>query len=127
MTKVSNEFVFYFVIMDKNEANQMNLRHLIHSLVPQAIIESIYDFGEANSFFKTSKLLPNILFLSEEMSLTCLNSYQNSADLNLNHLPLVFLTEQKFSGERAEAIYAKPYDAADFLSLIGSMNHKWLA
>ena len=129
MKKLSKKFVFYFVIMEENKNDNMSLQRLIHSLVPQAIIESIYDFNEAIIYFKESKLQPHLLFLSEEMSKAGLNFLSDGSmnNLNLSNLPLVFLSDNKSKQSSEQFIYSKPYDPKNFLSIVGAMNQKWVA
>lgn len=128
MKKLSNKIIFYFVIMEENKTDHKNLRHLIRSLVPQAIIESIYDFNEAIYFFKENTLKPHLLFLSDEMSKTGLNvtadGYVNS--VLLDEMPLVFLSEKKSIKQSFQHTLSKPYNPKGFLSLVDSLNQKWL-
>lgn len=129
MKKLSNKFVFYFVIMEENKQDQNKIRQLIHSIVPQAMVESIYDFNEAVVFFKESKLKPHILFLSEAMSKAGLRISSDGCinNLTLDAMPLVFLSDKNTKGHKEALIFAKPYDDQHLLSIAAHMNRMWIA
>lgn len=129
MKKLSKKFVFYFVIIDENENDQKNLRSLIRSLVPQAIIESIYDVKEAISYFEGSNMHPHVIFISEKMSKAGINalSWEESHENTSITVPLVLLSDKKPVEETEQLTYSKPYDPNYFLSIVGSVNHKRVA
>ncbi len=129
MKKLSNKFVFYFVIMEENKHDQNKIRQVIHSIVPQAVVESIYDFNEAMIFFKECKTKPHMLFLSEAMSKAGLriNSDGCINNLTLDALPLVFLSDKNTLAHTETITFAKPYDGKHFLSIAAHMNRKWVA
>lgn len=129
MKKLSKNFIFYFVIMEENKNDHIGLRQLIQSIVPQVIIESIYDFNEAVTYFRLNKTRPHVLFISEEMSKAGMNIAADGSihDLSLESLPFVFLSDKKPVIQMEQRIYSKPYDSQNFLSIVGSMNHKWVA
>jgi hypothetical protein len=129
MKKLTNKFVFYFVIMEENQNDHLALHKLIHSLVPQAIIESISNFEEAGRYFRESAIKPHLLFISEEMLKAGLSiaTEGNFGDEVLESMPFVLLSNKKSSEPSEHPNYSKPYNASNFVSIVGNMNHKWVA
>src|SRR6478609_7188838 len=129
MKKLSEKIVFYFVIINENEIDQKNLRSLIRSQVPQAIIESIYDLKEAISYFEKTTMCPHVIFISEQMSKAGINalSWEESHAQTSSPMPLVLLSDKKPAQHEEQLTYSKPYDPKNFLSIVGSVNHKRVA
>lgn len=129
MKKFSRNVIFYFVIMEENNEDHLALHKLIHSIVPQAIIESIADFDEAVCYFRESAIKPHLLFISEDMLKAGLSI---AADGNISNeviesMPFVRLSNKKSSEPSEHPNYSKPYNASNFLSIVGDINHKWVA
>lgn len=127
MVTLTNKIIFYIVIMDENFQHHQHLRKLIHKIIPQAIIESIYDFNESIQFFRREAFQPHILFLSEEMSKSGLvispDGYVNS--YLLDEMPLVYLEDKQTPSYFQRLKLLRPYNKATILKLLRKLNQKW--
>lgn len=131
---ILKDMVFYIVIVDKNNSDHAFLRHAINAVVPQAIVESVYEEEEAVRYFNNCSVIPHLIFINEDL----LNvSGRNTVDLirrvdSLSKVPIIFLTgsespENDLMKQGADSFYSKPYQAQDLIDVVSGVNGKWLA
>lgn len=135
MDLILNSIVFYFVIVEDTKADHSFLRKAIHRVVPQAIVESIYNGEEALSFFSSCKSTPNLIFLDENMLKMAGEStiaLIRKAE-SLAQVPLIFLSNTVNESQKKDLkkqgvsdFYAKPYEPVDLVKIVGEVNKKWL-
>jgi response regulator RpfG family c-di-GMP phosphodiesterase len=126
--------VFYIVVVDKNNSDHAFLRHAINSVVPQAIVESVYNEEETEHYFKNCSSVPHLIFINQDMLHV---SGQNTVDLikgvkGLDKVPIIFLTNgqsdiKDLTNRGASSFYAAPYRITDLIDIVGDVNGKWLA
>lgn len=134
MKSILKDIVFYIVVVDKNNSDQAFLRQAINSVVPQAIVESVYNEDEAVRYFSNCSTIPHLIFLNQDM----LNvSGKNTVDLikrvdGLDKVPIIFLTNSEAPNsdlikQGANSFYSRPYRAHELIEIVGDVNGKWLA
>ncbi|MBL7934041.1 MAG: response regulator [Bacteroidia bacterium] len=134
--KVSKDVLFNVLIVDKNNKDHSFLRTSINAVVPQVIIESIYNAGEALRYFTECKSAPHLIFLNNEM----LNVWGRNlvefikGSKLLSNVPLIFLINTFSESQKlellkqgADNLYSRPYEPTDLLRIVGHVNGKWLA
>ena len=139
MQAISKNIIFYITIVENDRSDHSFLRKVIHSVLPQAIVESVYSDEEAIRYFNNCTTLPHLIFLDSEMLKI---SGRDTLHLirrvdGLAEVPIVFLTklnngadgdqEECFNKQNSGHYYSKPYGAKDLLNIVGSVNNKWLA
>jgi DNA-binding response OmpR family regulator len=136
MNLILNTIVFYFIIVEDSKSDHAFLRQAIHTVVPQAIVDSIYNEEEALKFFGDCKSVPNLIFLDEDMlKISGKSTIETIKKIEgLAHVPLIFLSntineEQKkeFINQGVSDFYTKPYKPLDLVNIVGAVNKKWLA
>lgn len=135
MNRISKKIVFYITIIENDNADHSFLRKVVHTVLPQAIVESVYTGDEAINYFNSCTTTPHLIFLDQEMLHI---SGKNTIDLikrvdGLSETPIIFLTGSNKS-QRADLnklsinhCYARPYKAQDLLEIVSSLNTKWVA
>jgi len=133
MSTLSKNIIFYITIFENDKTDHIFLRKVIHSVVPHAIVDSVYNDDEAVHYFNNCPTVPHLILLDQNM----LNvSGKNTVELikrvnGLDQVPIVYLTTQNNSSDTvrkdAEHYYSKPYEAQDLLKIVGSLNSTWLA
>lgn len=136
MESISKKIVFYITIVKDNKTDHSYLRNVIHRVLPQAIVESVYSDDEAVSYFSNCSTIPHLIFLDKDMLEI---SGKDTVRLikrmeGLDKVPIIFLTNpdnesQKidFIRQGANNFYSKPYEAQDLLNIVGAVNSKWFA
>ena len=136
MNSISKNIIFYITIVEHKEKDHSFLRKVVHSVLPQAIVESVYSDEEAIRYFSNCITVPHLIFLDQDMQNA---SGTNIIDLikrvvDLNKTPLIFLTGETTKSQRTDLntlnvnnFYAKPYRAQDLVNIVSSLNSKWLA
>ncbi len=136
MNRISKNIIFYITIVEKNKAENAFLRKAIHTVLPYAIVESIYNEEEAIQYFNNCPIIPHLIFLDPDMTNV---SGRDTIDMikcvnGLDKVPVVFLANLSDELQKAEFIkygagyfYSKPYKPQDLMNIVGSLNGKWLA
>jgi CheY-like chemotaxis protein len=136
MQAISKNIIFYITVVESNKADHAFLRGAIHRVLPQAIVESIYNDHEAIQYFNNCSKLPHLIFLDQDMLKI---SGRNTLELikrvdGLDQVPIVFLSKLNTKSQRTDFIeqgeshfYSKPYEVQELLNIVGSLNNKWLA
>jgi two-component system response regulator len=131
-----NDVTTYILVVDDDNDDQYFLRNAINKVIPNVIIESLYDGSEAIDFLRNCKAFPNLIFLDLNMAkvngkTTMKAIKQNSS---LEKVPVIILTTSRNENERdellkmgASAFYTKPSNAAELVNLITEVKNKWLA
>jgi CheY-like chemotaxis protein len=126
----------YILVVDDDHDDQFFLRRAISQIIPQAIIESLYDGSEAMAYLDRCAALPHLIFLDLNMiklsgKVTMSLIRQNAS---LNKVPVVILTTSKNESEKEELLrlgandfYTKPYDTKDLMRIVTEVKSKWLA
>ena len=132
MNAISKNILFYITIVENNKMEHSFLRSVIHKVLPQAIVESVYSYNEAVEYFKTCSIIPHLIFLDRQMLKDTVDVIKGVNDLC--EVPIVLLNDlQKiaqntdFIKQSTNLFYSKPYDAKDLLNIVGSVNSNWLA
>lgn len=134
--RISKDLLFNVLIVDKNDTDHTFLRRSINAVVPQVIIESIYNAGEALRYFTECKSAPHLIFLNKEMlnvwGRNLVEFIKNSN--RLSNVPLIFLTNTFSESQKlellkqgADNLYSRPYEPTDLLKIVRDVNGKWLA
>jgi len=137
MHAISKNIIFYITIVENNEPDHSFLRKVIHNVLPQAIVDSVYGEDEALQYFNNCSTIPHLIFLDRGMLRV---SGKDTLELikrvvGLAHVPIVYLSNvttnesqrTDFIKQGESHFYSKPYKAADLLNIVGSLNSKWLA
>lgn len=130
-----NNVVFYVLVVDDDQDDQYFIRKAINKVIPQAIVESLYDGDEALSYLKRCNSLPNLIIL--DLNMARLSGKETMRIIRQNeslaHVPVVILTTTKNEAEKdellklgASAFYTKPPSARDLEGIITEMAGKWL-
>jgi CheY-like chemotaxis protein len=129
-----NQFHFYILIVDDNKDDQFFLRKAISKVMPQTIIESLYDGSEALNFLKACTSLPNLIFL--DLNMASISGKDTIKEIrsneSLNKVPIVVLTTNNYSIETetllkmgANAFYTKPNKPDDLVAIVEDVTEKW--
>jgi DNA-binding response OmpR family regulator len=136
MNAIAKNIVFNITIVEDNETDHSFLRQVIHSVVPQAIVESVYSDDEVVNYFNNCVNIPHLIFLNKDM---LDSSGRDTVQLikrvsGLDKVPIIFLASPRNESQKIDFIkqgacnfYSKPYQAQDLLNIVGSVNSKWLA
>src|SRR5882724_7344423 len=101
-----NNIVFYILIIDDDDDDHFLLRKAINQVIPQAIVESLYDGSEALKFLENCTALPNLIFLDLNMPIV---SGMNTIKIikkneSLAKIPIIVLTTSTSETERQESL-----------------------
>ena len=136
MNSISRNIIFYITIVESNNADHSFLRKVVHTVLPQAIVESVHTDDEAVRYFNNCTTIPHLIFLDQDMLRV---SGKNTIDLikrvdGLSETPIVFLENSSNKSQRTDLdklsvnhFYAKPYKAQDLLEIVSSLNTRWVA
>lgn len=131
-----NNIFFYVLIVDDDKDDHFFLRQAIGEVVPQAIVESLYDGSEALSYLDTCTALPNLIFLDLNMSRI---SGRNTVSVirkndSLKNVPVIILTTSTNEIEKqdllqlgADDFYSKPAHPKELLKLVKKVCDKYLS
>jgi CheY-like chemotaxis protein len=131
----SNNIFYYILIVDDDKDDHVFLRQAISDVIPQAIVESLYDGSEALNYLNNCTALPNIIFLDLNMSRI---SGRNTISVirkneSLRSVPVVILTTSKSDAERFELMelganefYSKPDHPKDLVGIVQKVSTKYL-
>lgn len=134
--RMAANILFNVVVVDSNTTDHSFLRKSINTVLPQVIIESIYNAGEALRYFQSCKTRPHLIFLNKDMLHVWgrnMVEFIRKTDV-LSQVPLIFLSnpfsesqKQEFIKQGADNLYAKPYEPLDLLKIVGDVDGNWLA
>jgi len=133
MNTISKNILFYITIVENNQADHTFLRQMIHKVVPQAIVDSVYSDEEAAQYFSTCPTVPHLIFLDQDMSANSGKTIDLIKQINgLEKVPIIYLHENNsqktnLAKRNTDHFYLKPFKAQDLLNIVGSVNSKWLA
>lgn len=130
-----NNVVFYILVVDDDQDDQYFIRRAINEVIPQAIVESLYDGSEALAYLEKCTALPNLILL--DLNMTRISGKDTMRIIrqndNLKKVPVVVLTTSRNGGEKAEllemgasAFYTKPHSSRDLLTIMGEVRDKYL-
>ena len=130
-----NNVVFYILVVDDDQDDQYFIRRAINEVIPQAIVESLYDGSEALAYLEKCTALPNLILLDLNMAKISGKDTMRIIRQNesLSKVPVVVLTTSRNAGERdellrmgASAFYTKPHSSSELLSIMREVKEKWL-
>jgi CheY-like chemotaxis protein len=130
-----NNIIYYILIVDDDSDDHFFLRSAIERLIPQALIESVYDGEEALQYLQDCVAIPNLIFLDLNMAKISGRETIKVIKQNekLNKVPVVVFTTSKSEEEKAEmfslgaaGFYSKPNQLEDLLKIVEEVKYKWL-
>jgi CheY-like chemotaxis protein len=130
-----NNVVFYILVVDDDQDDQYFIRRAINEVIPQAIVESLYDGSEALAYLEKCTSLPNLILL--DLNMTKISGKDTMRIIrqndSLQKVPVVVLTTSRNASERAELLklgasgfYTKPHSSRDLLKIMGEVRDKYL-
>lgn len=135
MEPILNTVFYYILIVDDEKNDHFFIRRSIDHLIPQAIVESLYDGSEALEYLDKCSAMPNLIILDLKMRHisgreTISIIRKNEA---LSRVPVVIFTNGKDHSEReellkmgADAFYTKPTEMKDLNQIIEEVRDRWL-
>lgn len=130
-----NRVTFYILIVDDDKDDHFFLRKAINTVVPQAIVESLYDGVEALQFLTTCTSLPNLIFLDLNMVVVSgMDTIKKiRSNENLEKVPIVVLTTSKSQTEKeqtlklgANGFFTKPDHPRELVPIVESVMARFL-
>ena len=134
--RISKNIIFYITLLENNKADYTFLRKVIHTVLPQAIVESVCGAEEATHYFNKCSTIPHLIFLDQDMlRISGKDTIELIKQVNgLEQVPIVFLANlpgdsqrDDFRKQGTDHYYAKPYATLDLMNIVNSVNSKWLA
>jgi CheY-like chemotaxis protein len=130
-----NNITFYILIVDDDTDDHFFLRKAINKVVPQAIVESVYDGDEALQYLNACTAMPNLIFL--DLNMRKLSGKDTMkiirANEHLRQVPVVVLTTSRNENERKEMLamgaagfYSKPHYTHDLITIVEEVRDKFL-
>lgn len=130
-----NNVVFYILVVDDDHDDQYLIRRAINEVIPQAIVESLYDGSEALAYLEKCTSLPNLILLDLNMARI---SGQDTIRIirqneSLKKVPVAILTTSRNESEKeellklgADAFFTKPHTSRELLDIIRQLKNKYL-
>lgn len=130
-----NSVFYYILIVDDEKNDHFFIRRSIDHLIPQAIVESLYDGSEALQYLDNCSAMPNLIILDLKMREisgrdTIAIIRKNEA---LSKVPVVIFTNSRDLSEKeelltlgADAFYTKPSEIRDLNVIIEEVRDRWL-
>lgn len=131
-----NNIVYYILIVDDDSDDHYFLRTALNRVVPQAIIESVYDGEEALEYLNTCTYMPNVIFLDLNMAKLSGKDTMKIIKENesLSKVPVVIFTTSSDMAEKeallksgASDFYSKPSQIEDLITLVENVKRKYLS
>jgi CheY-like chemotaxis protein len=131
----SNNVIFYILIVDDSADDQFFLKKAIKKIIPQAIVESLYDGADALAYLEKCTDLPNLIFLDLNMNRVSGQTTMQRIRKNetLQKVPVIILTTSRNESEKktlldlgANEFYTKPYHNQELLRIVEEVKNKWL-
>jgi len=131
-----NNIIYYILIVDDDSDDHYFLRTALNRVVPQALIESVYDGEEALEYLNSCTFMPNVIFLDLNMAKISGRETIKIIKKNeiLSKVPVVIFTTSKDEDEKAEMLalgaagfYSKPNQIEDLISVVEDVKDKYLS
>ncbi len=131
-----NNVTFYILIVDDDTDDHFFLRKAINQVIPQAIVESVYDGDEALQYLNNCKAMPNLIFLDLNMSKLSGKETMKIIKENehLRSVPVVILTTSRSDEEKKEMLamgasgfYSKPHHTKNLVDIVEEIHEKFLS
>src|ERR1044072_4269125 len=131
-----NNIIYYILIVDDDSDDHYFLRTALNKVIPQALIESVYDGEEALEYLNSCTFMPNVIFLDLNMAKISGRDTIKIIKENevLCRVPVVIFTTSRDDDERAEMLqlgasgfYSKPSQIEDLISIVEDVRNKYLS
>lgn len=136
MKTILNSLLSPILIVDDDKDDQFFLKQAINDVLPQVLVESLYDGAEAIDYLIKCLVPPNLIFLDLNM---CRISGRETLKYIKKHarfkkVPVIILTTSKSDSEKKELIqmgasefYSKPGQMNDLVKIVKEVKKKWLS
>jgi CheY-like chemotaxis protein len=125
----------YILIVDDDVDDHYILRRAINKVVPQVIVESVYDGTEAMTYLTRCDSLPDLIFL--DLNMVKLSGKETITQIRSNptlkDVPIAILSTSRAEAEKkaclalgANEFYSKPYFNKELLAIIREVRNRWL-
>lgn len=130
-----NNIIYYILIVDDDSDDHYFLRTAINRVIPQALIESVYDGEEALEYLNNCTFMPNVIFLDLNMAKISGRDTMKIIKQNeiLSKVPVVIFTTSRDEEEKAEMLemgaagfYSKPSQIEDLIGVVEDVKKKYL-
>ena len=131
-----NSITYYILIVDDDSDDHYFLRTALNKVIPQAIVESVYDGEEALLYLNNCTFMPNVIFLDLNMAKISGRDTIKIIKQNeiLSKVPVVIFTTSKNEEEKAEMLklgasdfYSKPNQIDDLILVVEEVKEKYLS
>lgn len=131
-----NNIIYYILIVDDDSDDHYFLRTALNRVIPQALIESVYDGEEALEYLNSCTFMPNLIFLDLNMAKISGRDTMKIIKANevLSKVPVVIFTTSKDDDEKAEMLklgaagfYSKPSQIEDLIGVVEDVKSKYLS
>lgn len=130
-----NIIFYYILIVDDEKNDHFFIRRSIDHLIPQAIVESLYDGSEALEYLDNCTAMPNLIIL--DLKMRRISGRETVGIIRKNEalakVPVVIFTNSNEHQEKeellamgADAFYTKPADMSGLNLIIEEMRDRWL-
>lgn len=131
-----NNIIYYILIVDDDSDDHYFLRTALNKVIPQALIESVYDGEEALEYLNNCTFMPNVIFLDLNMAKISGRDTMKIIKKNevLSKVPVIIFTTSRDEDEKAEMMelgasdfYSKPSQIEDLIDLVEDVKSKYLS
>lgn len=131
-----NNIIYYILIVDDDSDDHYFLRTALNKVVPQALIESVYDGEEALVYLNNCTFMPNVIFLDLNMAKISGRDTMKIIKDNemLSKVPVVIFTTSRDDDEKKEMLkmgavefYSKPNQMEDLIEIVNDVKTKYLS
>ena len=131
-----NNIIYYILIVDDDSDDHYFLRTALNKVIPQAIVESVYDGEEALLYLNNCTFMPNVIFL--DLNMAKISGRDTIKIIKQNEIlckvPVVIFTTSKNEDEKAEMLklgasdfYSKPNQIDDLILVVEEVKEKYLS
>jgi len=131
-----NNIIYYILIVDDDSDDHYFLRTALNRVIPQALIESVYDGEEALEYLNNCTFMPNVIFL--DLNMAKISGRDTIKIIKKNEIlckvPVVIFTTSKDEDEKEELLelgaagfYSKPSQIEDLISVVEDVKNKYLS
>jgi len=130
-----NNIIYYILIVDDDSDDHYFLRTALNRVIPQALIESVFDGEEALEYLNNCTFMPNVIFLDLNMAKVSGRDTIKIIKQNeiLCKVPVIVFTTSRNESEKAEMLalgasgfYSKPNQIEDLIALVEDVKNKYL-
>jgi len=136
MDSFTNMITYYILIVDDERDDHFFLNAALKRIIPNAIIESLYDGSEAVKYLETCITWPNLIFL--DLNMHRLSGKETIKVIrknpSLSKVPVIILTTSRNEDEKNEmlalgatAFYSKPYNYKELDGIVKEVRDKYLS